>query len=114
MSRDELAAERQHPEMGARLLRGIRSLEPLLPYVLYHHENFDGTGYPEHLRGQDIPLAARLVAVADAYDELRAALPAGEAGSEDAFRRLRRLSGDRLDPELMDAFGKAFRAGLFS
>src|SRR5439155_13965460 len=111
MTREEIAEERQHPELGARLLRGIRSLEPLLPYVSSHHENFDGTGYPERLRGQDIPIAARLIAVADAFDELRTALPPGPAGTEDAVRSLRRLSGDRLDPELLTAFVTAYRGG---
>jgi HD-GYP domain-containing protein (c-di-GMP phosphodiesterase class II) len=111
MTREEIAEERQHPELGARLLRGIRSLEPLLPYVLSHHENFDGTGYPERLRGQDIPIAARLIAVADAFDELRAPMPSGPEGSEEAVRSLRRLSGDRLDPELLTAFVTAYRSG---
>jgi putative nucleotidyltransferase with HDIG domain len=111
MSREEMVEERQHPELGARLLRGIRSLEPLLPYVLSHHENFDGSGYPERLRGNDIPLAARLVAVADAFDELRAALPPGPEATTEALRSLRRLSGDRLDPELLTAFVKAHKQG---
>jgi HD-GYP domain-containing protein (c-di-GMP phosphodiesterase class II) len=111
MTREEIAEERQHPELGARLLRGIRSLEPLLPYVLSHHENFDGTGYPERLRGQDIPIAARLIAVADAFDELRTPMPSGPEGSEEAVRSLRRLSGDRLDPDLLTAFVTAYRSG---
>jgi putative nucleotidyltransferase with HDIG domain len=111
MSREEMAEERQHPELGARLLRGIRSLEPLLPYVHSHHENFDGSGYPERARGQDIPLAARLVAVADAFDELRAPLPPGPEATDDALRSLRRLGGDRLDPELVRAFVAAHKQG---
>jgi ribonuclease P protein subunit RPR2 len=111
MSRQEIAESRQHPELGARLLRGIRSLEPLLPYVLYHHENFDGTGYPERLRGADIPLAARLIAVADVFDELRAPRPPGEEATEGAIRDLRRLGGDRLDPDMLAAFVAAYRQG---
>jgi putative nucleotidyltransferase with HDIG domain len=111
MSREEMAEERQHPELGARLLRGIRSLEPLLPYVQSHHENFDGTGYPERLRGQDIPLPARVVAVADAFDELRSTLPAGPESTDDALRSLRRLNGDRLDPDLLTAFMTAHKQG---
>lgn len=112
MTRQEMAEVRQHPEMGARLLRGIRSLEPLVPYVLYHHENFDGTGFPERLRGKDIPLAARLIAVADAFDEIRAPLPSGDpTASENAMTDLRRLARDRLDPDLLAAFVKAYRDG---
>ncbi|HEY3107555.1 MAG TPA: HD domain-containing phosphohydrolase [Chloroflexota bacterium] len=111
MTREEMAEERQHPELGARLLRGIRSLEPLLPYVQSHHENFDGAGYPERLRGHDIPLAGRLVAVADRFDELRTLLPPGPEATMDALRSLRRLSGDRLDPELVRAFVAAHKQG---
>ena len=112
LDRHEQAALRQHPEIGARLLRGIKSLESLLPYVLYHHENFDGTGYPERKRGQDIPVEARLVAVADAFDDLRAPLPPNDpAASDDAIQDLRRLAADRLDPDMVIAFVDAYRTG---
>lgn len=112
LDRHEQVALRQHPEIGARLLRGINSLEPLLPYVLYHHENFDGTGYPERRRGADIPIEARLVAVADAFDDLRAPLPQNDAAaSDDAIKDLRRLAADRLDPDLVIAFVEAYRGG---
>jgi HD-GYP domain-containing protein (c-di-GMP phosphodiesterase class II) len=112
LDRHEQAALRQHPEIGARLLRGIKSLEPLLPYVLYHHENFDGTGYPERKRGADIPIEARVVAVADAFDDLRSSLPQNDsAASDDAIKDLRRLAADRLDPDLVIAFVEAYRGG---
>lgn len=115
MTRQEIAEVRQHPELGARLLSGIKSLEPLIPYVKHHHEWFDGNGYPDRLRGQDIPLEARVVAVADAYDELRAALPPNDPiATERAMRDLRRLSNERLDPDLLAAFVNAYRAGRVS
>ncbi|HEV8636501.1 MAG TPA: HD domain-containing phosphohydrolase [Chloroflexota bacterium] len=113
LDREELAELRQHPEIGARLLRGIKSLEPLLPYVLHHHEHFDGNGYPEHRRAQEIPIEARLVAVADAFDDIRAQLPPHDpAAAEAAIQDLRRLAADRLDPDLVLAFVQAYRAGL--
>jgi HD-GYP domain-containing protein (c-di-GMP phosphodiesterase class II) len=111
LDREEMAELRQHPEIGARLLRGIKSLEPLLPYVLHHHESFDGNGYPEHRRGHEIPIEARLVAVADAYDDIRSQLPPDPAATENAIQDLRRLAADRLDPELVHAFVQAHRAG---
>ncbi|TAK20419.1 MAG: HD domain-containing protein [Chloroflexota bacterium] len=112
MDRKEIAELRQHPEIGARLLRGINSLEPLIPYVLYHHENFDGTGYPERRRGQDIPIEARLVAVADAFDDLRASQPPGDTtATDEALQSLRLMGVDRLDPELVLGFVDAYRAG---
>ena len=63
------------------------------------------------MRGQDIPLAARLVAVADAFDEMRAGQPAGPEATKEAVRHLRRLGGDRLDPDLLSAFVIAHREG---
>lgn len=112
MTRQEIAELRHHPEIGARLLSGIRSLEPLIPYVRHHHEWFDGQGYPDHLRGQEIPIEARLVAVADAFDELRSPRPANDpAATESAVRELRKLSNERLDPELLQAFVNAYRGG---
>ncbi len=112
MERAEIAQFRQHPELGARLLRGIKSLEPLVPYVLHHHENFDGTGYPERLRGQDIPIEARLVAVVDEFDDRRSILPAGDPNATDeVLRELRQLTADRLDPTIVQAFLDAYRAG---
>ena len=103
---------RQHPELGARIIRGIRTLEPLLPYVLYHQENFDGSGYPERRRGTDIPVEARLVAVADRFDEIRAQRSADDSfAQEDALQTLRRMSRNHLDPEMVNAFVDACRAG---
>ncbi|HEY3080120.1 MAG TPA: HD domain-containing phosphohydrolase [Chloroflexota bacterium] len=115
LDRDEMAELRQHPEIGARLLRGIKSLEPLLPYVLYHHEGFDGNGYPEHRRGPEIPIEARLVAVADAFDDIRTQLPPHDAAAtETAIQDLRRLAADRLEPDLVLSFVQAYRAGLIA
>jgi HD-GYP domain-containing protein (c-di-GMP phosphodiesterase class II) len=115
LDRNEQGALRQHPEIGARLLRGIKSLEPLLPYVLYHHENFDGTGYPEGRRGAAIPVEARVVAVADAFDDLRSALPPNDPKASDgAIQDLRRLAADRLDPDLVIAFVEAYRNGALA
>jgi len=112
MDRAEIAQFRQHPNLGARLLRGTKSLEPLVPYVLHHHEHFDGTGYPERFRGQDIPIEARLVAVVDEFDDRRSTLPAGDPNATDeVLRELRQLTADRLDPAIVQAFLEADRAG---
>ena len=71
----------------------------------HHHENFDGSGYPDHLAGNDIPLAARLVAVADAYDTLRSGSSLGVALSHNAAAAIiREGSSGRFDPLLVDAF----------
>lgn len=102
---EEFAAIKTHPEIGARLLRGLRPLEKLLPGVLHHHESIDGTGYPHGLKGNEIPLMARILAVADAFDAMtsdrpyRNGMPLAKAESI-----LREGRGTQWDCEVVDAF----------
>lgn len=87
LSDDEFATIKRHPEIGARLLQGLRPLEKLIPGVLHHHEATDGSGYPYGLAGEEIPLMARILAVADAFDAMtsdrpyRSGMPLAEAES---------------------------------
>jgi putative two-component system response regulator len=105
LDRQEFDLVRQHPEVGAEILRPLRAFEGPEPAVLHHHENFDGTGYPYGLKGSEIPLAARVVAVADAFDAMtsdrpyRAAIPVMEA-----FERLDSDDGQQWDRDVVDAF----------
>ena len=100
---DEMLA-RLHPLIGKSILEPVDFLKPAMDIVLYHHERLDGSGYPEGLRGDEIPRLARLAAVANAYDELtnatveRAALDKSEALAE-----LERLAGVYYDPEMVNA-----------
>ncbi len=102
---DELRMFRNHPDKGKRILEPIPFLEKLVAGALYHHEHFDGTGYPYKLAGKDIPLLGRIVAVADTYDAMtsdrayRKALPHDVAVAE-----LRKCSGTQFDPELVEIF----------
>jgi putative two-component system response regulator len=66
---------RRHPVVGADLVRDMRTLEGVRPIIRHHHERFNGTGYPDGLRGEAIPLGARIMAVVDVYDALRTARP---------------------------------------
>ena len=68
-----------HPERGADLLRDVKFLHPLIPYCLFHHERWDGGGYPFGLKGADIPIEGRLIAVADAFDAMTSTRPTGKA-----------------------------------
>lgn len=102
---EELQAVRRHPELGASLIASIRFLDGAREIVRHHHERFDGTGYPEGLSGQRIPLGARIFAVVDVFDALttdrpyRAALSFQEAAGLIADER-----GRHFDPEVVDAF----------
>ncbi|MBW3594736.1 MAG: HD-GYP domain-containing protein [Actinobacteria bacterium] len=90
---------RRHPEIGVRMLRGIDFLAPALDVVMYHHERWDGSGYPSGLRGDAIPLAARIVAVCDAFDAMTTDRPYRKALSIDqALDELAGVAGTQLDP----------------
>jgi HD-GYP domain-containing protein (c-di-GMP phosphodiesterase class II) len=105
LDEEELAQIRQHPEEGKRMLDGIRSLRTAIECVLHHHERWDGAGYPHGLRGEEIPMEARILAVADAYDAMTSDRPYRPALShEDAMNEVRRCSGTQFDPEVADAF----------
>ncbi|HVM18098.1 MAG TPA: HD-GYP domain-containing protein [Gaiellaceae bacterium] len=102
---EEVELVRGHPAVGAKLLAPIPEARGALPYVLHHHERWDGAGYPAGCAGTDIPEGARLLALADAFDAMtsdrpyRAALP-----REAALREIARCAGTQFDPVLADAF----------
>lgn len=110
---DELTPEerievQEHPSTGARFLEKIPPLHDAIDGVKYHHENYDGTGYPDGLAGEDIPLQGRIVAVADTFDACTTNRPYQKGVSKpEAIKILRRLKGGRLDPAMVDAFEKA-------
>jgi len=96
---------RRHPEIGVEMLAGIPFLRETLPVVHFHHERWDGGGYPAGLDGEHIPLHARIFAVADAYDAMTADRPYRRAlPQEQAVAELRRGRGSQFDPSIVDAF----------
>ena len=102
---DELAEIRAHPGAGAELVAPLRGARHALPYVLYHHERWDGTGYPSRLQGPEIPLEARLLAVADAFDAMTSPRPYRHALTyERAIVELCSCAGTQFDPELAELF----------
>jgi putative two-component system response regulator len=109
LDRAEFALVRKHPEAGAEIVRPLRAFDGPEPAVLHHHEHFDGTGYPYGLRGEGIPLAARVVAVADAFDAMTTDRPYRAALSPAvAFQRLYDGRGEQWDPEAVDSFLAAY------
>lgn len=96
---------KRHPEKGVEILKPLRHLEPALPVILHHHENYDGTGYPRGLQGEDIPLGARIIAVADSWDVMRSDRPYRKARTEEAARNeLITFSGTQFDPRIVEIF----------
>ncbi len=109
---DEFAIMKIHPERGAQLLQEISHLESVVPYCLYHHERFDGAGYPFGLAGQAIPEEGRLIAVADAFDAMTSHRPYRSAlDPDEAARRIAQCSGTQFDPRFADALLECYRAG---
>lgn len=95
----------QHPRIGQVILEQAATLKDAVPIILHHHERFAGHGYPYGLRGTEIPLGARIVAIADAYDAMVHDRPYKRAMSHDqAVAELRRHAGTQFDPELVDLF----------
>jgi HD-GYP domain-containing protein (c-di-GMP phosphodiesterase class II) len=96
---------RTHPVVGAHIVTPIRVLGDAVDVVRFHHERFDGRGYPHGLRGKEIPLAARIFSVVDAYDAMTSDRPYRQARSPDeAIEELARCSGTQFDPYVIEAF----------
>jgi HD-GYP domain-containing protein (c-di-GMP phosphodiesterase class II) len=101
----EIESIRDHPVIGARILRSVPQLSELVPLVLHHHERWDGSGYPEEVCGDETPLGARIIAVADVYDALTSERPHRSAYSPvDAVEHLVNNTGLLYDPEVVQAF----------
>jgi HD-GYP domain-containing protein (c-di-GMP phosphodiesterase class II) len=109
----EWAEIRLHPYIGGQLCKRVSFLNHAYPIVYHHHERFDGQGYPDGLRRENIPLGARIVAIADAFDAMTNQRPYRAAMSQaQAIRELRRGAGSQWDPQLVDAFLEAIHSEL--
>lgn len=98
---------RQHPVIGKRILENVQGLEAYLGIVELHHENLDGTGYPHGLKGEETPLLARIVKVADAYDAMTSDRPYRRGKSHgEAIAVLRSVCGSEMDPVVVEAFAR--------
>jgi HD-GYP domain-containing protein (c-di-GMP phosphodiesterase class II) len=104
LTEDEYAEIKRHPALGVSILTPATELASALPVVKHHHERFDGKGYPDGLRGEDIPLIARIVSVADAFDSMIRARPYGYGISRKAaLREIEENSGTQFDPRIVRA-----------
>jgi putative two-component system response regulator len=105
LSEEERAVIRSHPQKGVEILKPLKQYEHILPSILHHHENYDGSGYPAGISGERIPLFARIIAVADAYDAILSTRPYRSAADhERAIAELLAYAGRQFDPVIVDAF----------
>ncbi len=105
LNAEEWAFIRRHVEVGVEMLKEITHLQPVIPYVLYHHERWDGSGYPHGLAGEAIPLEGRLLAIVDVFDAMTSERPYRAAMSkEKALGKIRQKRGGDFDPFLASAF----------
>jgi diguanylate cyclase (GGDEF)-like protein len=101
----------RHPQIGYRMLESL-GVDPVADWVLYHHERWDGAGYPDGRSGEQIPLGARIIFVADAFDAMTTdRVYRRKLGIEDALNELHRCSGTQFDPEVVAAFSEEFGFG---
>ncbi len=94
-----------HPQIAADILRPIQSLHGIIPFILHHHERWDGKGYPDRLKGEEIPIGARIIAIADVYQALTSDRPYRKAYSAStALEMIKKGSGSQFDPKVVAAF----------
>ena len=112
LTEEEWAEMKTHPVIGANLIGEVPNLERIRPIVLAHHEHFDGSGYPNGLKGDQIPLAAQIISVADTYDAMTSTRPYRPAlGHAEAVAELRRVAGTQLNPIVVEAFIRQIEIG---
>jgi diguanylate cyclase (GGDEF)-like protein/putative nucleotidyltransferase with HDIG domain len=113
LSEEDWRAIKAHPELGATIIRNIPHLAPCVNSILHHHEKWDGTGYPEGLKGEEIPIEARILTIADAFEAMTSARPYRTALTlQRTVKLLRQGAGHQFDPKLVEAFIGIVESGL--
>jgi putative nucleotidyltransferase with HDIG domain len=112
LTESEFGQMRRHPAAGARMLQSLGAPPTILPVVLHHHERWDGSGYPAGQKGEEIPLEARVLSIADSFDAMTSTRPyRAPKGPDEAMQELERCAGTQFDPELVEAFAEAWAEG---
>ncbi|RMG02473.1 MAG: HD domain-containing protein, partial [Nitrospirae bacterium] len=102
-----------HAEFGAKVLERVENLNEVIAGIRHHHERFEGGGYPDGLKGEEIPLIARIISVTDTFDAMTTTRPYREALSPDeAVRELHREAGRQFDPEVVKVFVELYEEGV--
>ena len=101
---------KSHPEVGSRIVQSITELQHISKEILHHHEWYDGTGYPQGLKGNEIPYFSRIISIIDAYDVMTSGrLYKEKVSIKEAIEEIKRCSGTQFDPELVTSFLRAFK-----
>jgi len=104
---EEFQIVKRHPLKGVEIVKPIEVLKPVIPVILYHHERFDGTGYPKGLKGKEIPLGSRIMAVVDAFISMISKQAYRESLSlDEAVAEIKKYSGTQFDPDVVDVFSR--------
>jgi HD-GYP domain-containing protein (c-di-GMP phosphodiesterase class II) len=112
---EEFEIIKLHPVLGANIMAPIRQMKRILPGLRWHHERMNGSGYPDGLKGERIPLMARIIAVADTFDAMTTNRPyQTPMPFQKSLERINELSGTHFDPRIVKAFNEAFAAGEFA
>ncbi len=102
---DEMEEVRRHPEIGYRILSSVNDMAEMGDFVLYHHERWDGAGYPKGLKGEEIPVQARIISIADSFDAMTSERSYKVSMTkEEAIEELRRSAGTQFDPVMTRIF----------
>ena len=110
LTKMEFELIKKHPQIAADLIRPIQCLHDTIPLVLYHHERWDGKGYPAGLKGEEIPMGARIIAIAEVYVALTSNLPWRKAYSKkEAMKIIKKGSGTQFDPKVVNALLKILK-----
>ena len=105
LTAEEWEAVKAHSQLGATIVSHAHQLAPCIACILHHHERYDGGGYPKGLKGEDIPLYARILAIADAFAAMTSTRPYAEALSKrEALEEMKRGAGKQFDPKLVEVF----------
>ena len=107
LTKKEFEEIKKHPQIAADIIRPIQFMHDIIPLILYHHERWDGKGYPAGLKGEEIPIGARIIAISDVYQALTSNRPYRKAYSKkEAMNIIKKGAGTQFDPRIVDTFLK--------